>query len=147
MPKARPAAAGLEAEDAATLFDWAEELGANFVRLAHYQHDEAMVGGRQTRVLAWVELPVYWGIEWSNEATLTNTLEQTNELVLRDRCRSSVVLWSVANETFPGDERAAFIGSLVEQVRSLDRPASSPARSSRCQGRVSRLISKTRSAS
>ena len=67
-----------------------------------------------------VELPVYWGIEWSNEATLTNTLEQTNELVLRDRCRPSVVLWSVANETFPGDERTAFIGSLIERVRSLD---------------------------
>ena len=109
------------AEDAATLFDWAEELGANFVRLAHYQHDEAMVAEADKRgVLAWVELPVYWGIEWSNEATLTNTLEQTNELVLRDRCRPSVVLWSVANETFPGDERTAFIGSLIERVRSLD---------------------------
>ena len=111
---------GLGAEDAATLFDWAEELGANFVRLAHYHTTSDGRRGRQAGVLAWVELPVYWGIEWSNEATLTNTLEQTNELVLRDRCRPSVVLWSVANETFPGDERTAFIGSLIERVRSLD---------------------------
>ena len=29
--------------DAETLLGWAEELGANFVRLAHYQHDEHMV--------------------------------------------------------------------------------------------------------
>ncbi len=108
-------------QDAATLFDWVEELGANFVRLAHYQHDEAMVMEADRRgVLAWVELPVYWGIDWTNDDTLTNTLQQTDELVLRDRCRPSVILWSVANETFPGDERTAFIGRLIERVRELD---------------------------
>ena len=108
-------------DDAATLFDWAEELGANFVRLAHYQHDEAMVMEADRRgVLVWVELPVYWGIDWTNDETLTNTLQQTDELVVRDRCRASVILWSVANETFPGDERTAFIGRLIERVRELD---------------------------
>ena len=46
------------AEDAATLFDWAEELGANFVRLAHYQHDEAMVAEADKRgVLAGSNFP------------------------------------------------------------------------------------------
>ena len=71
-----------------------------------------------TRVLAGSNFPT--GVSSGPTATLTNTLEQTNELVLRDRCRPSVVLWSVANETFPGDERTAFIGSLIERVRSLD---------------------------
>ncbi|MEM9200827.1 MAG: glycoside hydrolase family 2 TIM barrel-domain containing protein [Actinomycetota bacterium] len=108
-------------EDAATLFDWAEELGANFVRLAHYQHDEAMVMEADRRgLLVWVELPVYWGIDWTNDDTLANTLQQTDELVLRDRCRASVILWSVANETFPGDDRTAFIARLIERVRALD---------------------------
>ena len=107
--------------DAAALFDWAEDLGANFVRLAHYQHDEAMVLEADRRgLLAWVELPVYWGIDWTNDDTLTNTLQQTDELVMRDRCRASVVLWSVANETFPGVERTAFISRLIERVRTLD---------------------------
>ncbi|MEO0494895.1 MAG: glycoside hydrolase family 2 TIM barrel-domain containing protein [Actinomycetota bacterium] len=109
------------ADDASTLLQWAEDLGANFVRLAHYQHDEAMVAEADRRgLLVWVELPVYWGIDWTNEATLTNTLEQTDELVYRDRNRPSVVLWSVANETFPGDERTAFISRLIERVRDLD---------------------------
>ena len=31
------------AADARVLLDWVQELGANFVRLSHYQHDEAMV--------------------------------------------------------------------------------------------------------
>ena len=105
----------------ATLLDWAEELGANFVRLAHYQHDEAMVAEADRRgLMVWAELPVYWGIDWANEATLANALEQTDELVVRDRCHPSVVLWSVANETLPGDERNAFLARLVERVRDLD---------------------------
>lgn len=108
-------------DDAATLLDWAEDLGANFLRLAHYQHDEAMVLEADRRgLLVWVELPVYWGIDWTNEDTLANTLQQTDELVQRDRCRASVVLWSVANETFPGDERTTFIGRLIDRVRDLD---------------------------
>ncbi|MEM7143401.1 MAG: glycoside hydrolase family 2 TIM barrel-domain containing protein [Actinomycetota bacterium] len=108
-------------EDAATLLDWAEELGANFVRLAHYQHDEAIVAEADRRgLMVWAELPVYWGIDWANDATLANALEQTDELVMRDRCHPSVVLWSVANETLPGDERNAFLARLVDRVRELD---------------------------
>ena len=67
--------------------------------------------GRTSRLL---------GIDWTNEGTLANTLQQTDELVQRDRCRASVVLWSVANETFPGDERTTFIGRLIDRVRDLD---------------------------
>ena len=46
-------------EDAATLLGWAADLGANFVRLAHYQHDEAMVRhSDRLGLLAWCEVPV-----------------------------------------------------------------------------------------
>ena len=108
-------------DDAATLLQWAQDLGANFVRLGHYQHDEAMVLEADRRgLLVWAELPVYWGIDWTNEATLANALEQTNELVVRDRCRPSVALWSIANETLPGDERTAFLRALIDRVRELD---------------------------
>ena len=108
-------------DDAATLLQWAQDLGANFVRLGHYQHDEAMVLEADRRgMLVWAELPVYWGIDWTNPDTLANALEQTNELVVRDRCRASVGLWSVANETLPGEERTAFIRALIDRVRDLD---------------------------
>jgi beta-glucuronidase len=108
-------------DDADTLLDWAQNLGANFVRLAHYQHDEHMIRACDRRgLLAWCELPVYWGIAFDNPAVAANALAQADELVTRDRSRAAVILWSVANETLPGDDRLRFLGSLIERVRHLD---------------------------
>lgn len=107
--------------DAATLLGWAEDLGANFVRLAHYQHDEHMVREADRRgLLTWTELPVYWNIAYDEPAVLANALAQADELVIRDRSRASIALWSVANETLPGDGRIEFLTALVDRVRSLD---------------------------
>lgn len=108
-------------DDAATLLDWAEDLGANFVRLAHYQHDEAMVREADLRgFLIWCELPVYWGIDFANPATQANAMDQADELVIRDRSRAGVVLWSAANETRPGPDRQAFITAILDRFRALD---------------------------
>jgi len=108
-------------DDAATLLDWAQDLDANFVRLAHYQHDEHIVREADRRgLLSWCELPVYWGIAFDSPSVLANAIEQTHELVTRDRSYASVILWSVANETLPGDERTRFLTDLVNEVRSLD---------------------------
>ncbi len=108
-------------DDAETLLGWAQDLGANFVRLAHYQHDEHMVREADRRgLLAWAELPVYWGIAFGDKTVLDNALDQADELVVRDRSRASIILWSVANETLPGDDRLAFLGGLVDRVRHLD---------------------------
>ncbi|MEM9565895.1 MAG: glycoside hydrolase family 2 TIM barrel-domain containing protein, partial [Actinomycetota bacterium] len=108
-------------DDAGTLLDWAVDLGANFVRLAHYQHDEHMVREADRRgLLAWCELPVYWNIAWDDPRVLDNALAQADELVVRDRSRASVALWSVANETLPGEGRHEFLGALVDRVRRLD---------------------------
>ena len=108
-------------DDAAAMFDAAVGLGVNFVRLAHYQHDEHMVREADRRgILTWCELPVYWGIAFDQPHVLENALEQLDELVLRDRSRASVVFWSVANETLPGTERTAFLTALAERARELD---------------------------
>jgi beta-glucuronidase len=109
------------AADAEELLGWAADLGVNFVRLAHYQHDEAMVREADRRgLLAWCELPVYWGIDFANAEVLANGLSQTDELVVRDRSRASVILWSAANETLPGPERNHFITALIDRIRELD---------------------------
>ena len=107
--------------DAATLLGWAVDLGANFVRLGHYQHDEAMVlEADRLGLMVWGELPVYWGIDFESDDVLANGLEQADELVVRDRSRASVVMWSAANETLPGDDRNRFIRTLLERFRELD---------------------------
>lgn len=110
-----------DADDTTTLLDWAESLGVNFVRLSHYQHPEHMVTECDRRgLLAWCELPVYWGIDWHNDATLASATSQLDELIVRDRNRASVILWSVANETLPGEARNRFLRSLITRCRELD---------------------------
>ena len=52
-------------EDAEQLLDWALELGCNYVRLAHYPHNEHMVRLADKKgLMVWEEIPVYWTIQW-----------------------------------------------------------------------------------
>jgi beta-glucuronidase len=108
-------------EDAQTLLGWAKELGANFVRFAHYPHDERMTRlADRMGLMVWSEVPVYWMIDWENPATLANAINQLREMILRDRNKASVVLWSVANETPNTAPRLAFLRSLIETAHNLD---------------------------
>ncbi|HXM48995.1 MAG TPA: glycoside hydrolase family 2 TIM barrel-domain containing protein [Pyrinomonadaceae bacterium] len=108
-------------EDAVTLLGWAKELGANFVRLAHYPHNELMLReADRLGIMVWSEIPVYWTILWENPATLENARNQLTEMITRDKNRAAVIVWSMANETPLGDARLSFLRKLVEQARSLD---------------------------
>jgi beta-glucuronidase len=109
------------AEDARTLLGWVKELNGNFVRLAHYPHNEHMVRTADSLgILVWAEVPVYWTIQWDNEATLANARNQLTELIMRDKNRAAVILWSMANETPPSEPRLAFLRALADRTRSLD---------------------------
>jgi beta-glucuronidase len=108
-------------QDAETLLGWAKELGANFVRLAHYPHDERMTRlADRMGIMVWSEVPVYWMIEWENPATLANATNQLHEMIRRDRNKASVVLWSVANETPNTPARLAFLKSLIATAHAED---------------------------
>jgi len=64
-------------EDATTLLGWAKELGCNFVRLAHYPHNESMVRqADKLGLMVWSEIPVYWTILW--ETTLHSRTPRRN---------------------------------------------------------------------
>jgi beta-glucuronidase len=105
----------------------AKELGGNYIRLAHYPHD-----GRFARIadeegmLLWAEVPVYWAIDFANPAVYADAENQLAELVLRDRNRASVAIWSVGNENADSDERLSFMSRLAASARELDgtRPIS-----------------------
>ncbi len=108
-------------EDARLLLGWARELGCNFVRLAHYPHNEHMARvADELGLLLWEEVPVYWTIHWENPATLANARNQLAELIRRDRNRASVIVWSVANETPVTEARTRFLRTLIEDARRLD---------------------------
>jgi beta-glucuronidase len=108
-------------EDARLLLGWAKELGCNFVRLAHYPHNEHMARvADELGLLLWEEIPVYWTIHWGDPATFANAREQLSGLIERDRNRASVIIWSVGNETPVSPERTAFMTRLIERARQLD---------------------------
>jgi len=108
-------------DDARILLGWAKELGCNFVRLAHYPHNEAMVRtAEEMGLMVWSEIPVYWTILWENDETYRLAEQQLVEMIERDKNRASVVLWSVANETPRSEARLSFLTRLIERARSID---------------------------
>lgn len=112
---------GHSLEDARQLLNWARELGCNYVRLAHYPHNEHMVRlADQMGMLVWEENPVYWTIDWENPATYQNAENQLSELIARDKNRASVIIWSMANETPNSPARNEFLGNLAKFARSSD---------------------------
>ena len=108
-------------EDAHTLLSWAKELGCNFVRLAHYPHNEyAVREAERMGILVWSEIPVYWTIAWTNPDTYRNAERQLTDMILRDQNRANVIIWSIANETPHSPERDQFLSRLALHARSLD---------------------------
>ena len=108
-------------EDARTLLSWAKELGCNFVRLAHYPHNENMIReAERMGIMVWSEIPCYWTIAWTNPCTYDNAKQQLTDMISRDHNRANIIIWSIANETPHSDERDTFLGNLAEYARTLD---------------------------
>lgn len=103
------------------IFHLAAELKANTLRLAHYPHDEEMAKlADELGFLLWEEVPVYWALAFDNPKTQFDAENQLEELLLRDRNRASVIIWSVGNENPDTDERLAFMCKLLQKAKALD---------------------------
>ena len=109
------------AEDADTLLAWARDLGCNFIRLAHYPHNEHAVREAEKKgFLLWSEIPVYWTISWNNPDTYANAERQLSDMIRRDKNRAAVIIWSVANETPHSEARDAFLSKLAKHAKAMD---------------------------
>ena len=88
------------AEDMAIMAD----MGANTVRMAHYQHaQEWDDAADRTGMVAWAEIPFVNGVSFKNgepaSAALTaNAREQLTELIRQNYNHPSIMFWSVGNE-------------------------------------------------
>ncbi len=108
-------------EDAQTLLNWAKDLGCNFVRLAHYPHNESEIRlADRMGLLVWSEIPLWQNIDWPNPGTLSNAQTQLQEMITRDHNRAAVIFWSVSNETPIKPERLIFLKQLALDARALD---------------------------
>ena len=111
----------LRDEERLTIIRTAKEVGANYLRLAHYPHHENMAKlCDEQGILLWEEIPVYWAIAFDNPATYNNARNQLEELMCRDFNRASVIIWSVGNENLDSDDRFRFMGNLADFAHQYD---------------------------
>ncbi len=97
-------------------------MGCNFVRLAHYPHNEYMVElAEKMGLLVWDEIPVYQHIEFATPGVPEKMSLMLKEMIRRDRNRCSVFLWSIANETYTTTKgRDEELIKLSKVCRQLD---------------------------
>ncbi len=107
--------------DALVALTWAKELGCNYVRLAHYPHNEYIIKlADKMGLMVWEEIPVYWTVDFTNEKVLQKAKNQLTEAVTRDKNRASIIIWSMANETPVSEPRNNFLKTLIEHAKSMD---------------------------
>jgi beta-glucuronidase len=115
-------------EDVKNIFGFLKDLNANFVRLAHYPHDERMerMADREG-IMVWSEIPLWQHISFEKPEVYAKAVYMLNEMVRRDRNKASVILWSVSNETPNNPARTQFLTNLANEARKLDstRPITS----------------------
>ena len=73
-----------------------QEIGANTVRLAHYQHDDYFYDlCDKAGLVVWAEIP-YISKHMSNGNK--NTISQMTELILQQYNHPSIIFWGISNE-------------------------------------------------
>ena len=99
----------------------AKEMGCVYMRLAHYPHDPLAARiADEVGMLLWEEVPVYWAVLFDSPEVFADADNQLRELVMRDRNRASVIIWSVGNENADTAARLDFMSRLVDTCRALD---------------------------
>jgi beta-glucuronidase len=107
--------------DAAMLLNEAKALGVNMIRLAHYPQNEYTVRlAEKMGFLLWQEIPIWQGIDFTDNDTRQKAQRMLAEMIKRDQNRCAVGYWGVANETQPSKERNEFLTSLLETGKQLD---------------------------
>ena len=115
-------------DDVKNIFGFLKDLNANFVRLAHYPHDERMEReADRDGIMIWSEIPVWQHISFDKPEVYAKAVAMLNEMIRRDRNKASVILWSVSNETPNNPTRTEFLTNLANEARRLDptRPITS----------------------
>ena len=81
------------------------EVGANTIRLAHYQHDQYFYDLCDERgMVVWAEIPY---ISNHMPTARENTISQMKELVAQNYNHPSIVVWGLSNEITMNDKEAA----------------------------------------
>ncbi len=107
--------------DVAAIFGFLKDLNANFVRLAHYPHDERMERTADREgIMIWSEIPLWQHISFDKPEVYAKAVAMLHEMIRRDHNKASVILWSVSNETPNNPTRTEFLTNLANEARKSD---------------------------
>src|SRR5208337_1555743 len=117
-----------------TNFIFLREIGATFLRLSHYEHNDYTYQlADQNGICVWSEVPI---IDYITEspAFYTNSLQQLREMIRQRYNHPAVVCWSVYNEITldAGPTTTNLINQEVQLVGQEDstRPSTAAANTS-----------------
>lgn len=105
-----------------TNFLFLKEIGATFLRLSHYQHNNYTYQlADQNGICVWSEIPLIDYIARS-PAFYTNTLQQLREMIRQQYNHPSILFWSVYNEVtlHRGPSPTALISRETQLVAQED---------------------------
>ena len=95
-----------------------KEVGANSIRLAHYQHDQYFYDlCDKEGMIIWAEIPF---ISMASETDITgqNAKDQMVELIRQNYNHSSIVMWGIENEIQIGGD-LPYVRQIVQDLNEL----------------------------
>lgn len=102
-------------------FELIKEIGANAVRLSHYQHDQFVYDlCDEEGYVVWAEIPMMSMPD--QESVLKNASDQLKELIFQNCHHPSICFWGIQNEIAMGGESLAMyrsvevLGDMVHQL-------------------------------
>lgn len=105
-----------------------KDIGANSIRLAHYQHDQIFYDTcDEMGFLVWAEVPV---ISMFSDKKIENSKSQLRELISQNRNHPCIFCWGIQNEISMGGKSkqlVKFLNQMNDLAHSLDpsRPTTS----------------------
>jgi beta-galactosidase len=98
----------------------AQEIGATFVRLAHYQHPPLTYDLLdQDGIVTWSEIPLVDGAT-NSQAFFDNTEQQLTEMILQNYNHPAVMFWGMYNEINDTPVTESLVPQLVQLAHNLD---------------------------
>lgn len=103
-----------------------KDMGANFIRLAHYPQDPSVLDAcDKLGILVWEEIPVVNSV--GGKQFSENAKNMLKEMINRDFNHPSIIMWGLTNESVMGfaDDEAynraySLIGELNKTAKDLD---------------------------
>ena len=100
-----------------------KELGANTIRLAHYQHSQDFYDAcDEIGFAVWAEIP-FISVFKKGEGAHTHVMEEMKELIIQNYNHPSIMFWGISNEILIGgisEELVATHHDLEKLCKELD---------------------------